>query len=352
MPPTLALTDSMGYLNLAAAQAAGWVVTVPTGGLFLTFNEPTEVDGQNPSMLVRENRVFGVGATAFRMSRTFEMAPNSLVGASLAVLRVNTPWFDYVSIAVTTGLGTASHRAESGIAQMTTDGTGVATVTIEKLPGGPYNHVDERYYFANMRLYGDLVGDLPPVAPPSEPAIILFSPEMDWAEPLTEQLEFETTISEFYKGLEKRQGLLSIANKQLSYLVTVDEPKEALLVEALITAGQATRFWVPYWRSASWLTASTVVGQTTLAIDTIAKRYDANHAVMFWQDAFHAEVVDLISVTDSLLTFAPLTAIWNGSGRNRAKVVPVYRGLLAPSIGTDYLERSIKQTRVTFDVLP
>jgi hypothetical protein len=352
MPLPLALTDSLGYVDQEDAEAFGWAVVPGSGRISLSFGELQIVDGQTPSMLVTENGAFGTPAVGFSMSRTFQMAASALVGASVANLRVGAPWFDFLSIRVTTGVGTVVGRAEFGMVSILTDGTGIATVTIEKIPGGSYSHVNERYYFANMRLYGTLIGDLPPQVPPtSVVAPLLFTPEMDWSQPLIEDLECETTVVRYDGDTEQRSGLTDIPNRRLTFLVTAETAKLGMLLEALIAAGQAGTFWVPYWRSASWLTVAKTIGQDTLALDTLHKGYEFGQGIMFWQDAFHAEVAELTIVSGTLLTFTPLTSAWAAAGRTRAKVVPVYRGILAPSIPVSYLERSIKQAKVTFDLI-
>lgn len=229
-------------------------------------------------------------------------------------------------------------------------GSATMLVKVQAVASGVYRIPTQQWRWAHLTIDGPDPEEVEPPIDESE-LPILFSPDMDWQQPLIEDLEFETAITHYDGDTEKREGLTDIPNRRLAYLVSATNAREALLLESLIAAGQARMFWVPYWRSADWLPSAAIIGQTTLALDTLHKGYDDLHGVMFWQDWFHAEVVELTEVTDSLLTFDPLTSNWSATGRTRAKVVPVYRGLLAPSVGVSYLERSLKQAKVSFDLV-
>ncbi len=181
---------------------------------------------------------------------------------------------------------------------------------------------------------------------------IPFTPEMDWSAPLLETLEHETTIVPFTGGQEQREALMETPHRRLSFLVTAGDVQEANLAEALAYGGQSYQFWAPYWRGVSWLSSALSIGATALTTPTAYQGFEIGQGVMFLRSPTIAEVAVLTDVDDTGIEFEALTKSWAASGSLRARVVPVYRSLLAPSVDFDYVERSIKTVRVTFDVLP
>lgn len=354
--PALAFTDSMGYVDQEAFDASPWETVHGGGGrVQVSWGVIQTVDGQSPVGKIVLNGWNLPGTDQFMIRRSFLMEPNSLVGISLHDLRIGTPWFEGIEIRLVTPIQTAigAPIPEGGMITALTDATGLATAYIIKSTGYPYEHSNEQYFFANFRLYGTLVDPTPPEgAPPTEEPLLLFTPEINWQQALVEELEFETTITPSWGQIEQREALMDTPNRKLSFLVTPSDAREAGLLEALIYAGQVRHWWVPYWRSVLWLPAAKAIGATTLAFDTRYLGYEEGQGVMFWKDPYTAEVAIIEGVTDGGLVFSPLMAAWSATpGVNRTRIMPAFEGLMAPSLDLDYIERSMKSSVVTFDLL-
>lgn len=184
------------------------------------------------------------------------------------------------------------------------------------------------------------------VTPPT-----IFTPEINWLEPLLEEREFETSLFIAHDDTEQRESLTDDPNRRLSYLITPMDVRESGLLEALVWGGQAIRFWVPYWRGARYLNANVSIGATVLQVDTRFAGFEVRPGAgaMLFRDAHTAEVVSLSSKTDSTLEISPTIGAWNGLVR-RDKVVPVFWGRLAPEIDLDYVAKWGKVGRVIFDL--
>lgn len=187
---------------------------------------------------------------------------------------------------------------------------------------------------------------------PGELEVLLFTPEINWEQPFAEELEFETTVTLTYAQQEQREAIMDTPNRRFSFLLSTLEARESGLLETLVLAGQTRTWWVPYWRSAEWLPISRIAGQTTLAFDTRFKGYEIGQGIMFWRDPYTAEVAIITAITNGLLTFSALTQNWSAaSGALKTRIIPAFESFLSPTVDLDYLERSIKQATVSFDLV-
>lgn len=182
-------------------------------------------------------------------------------------------------------------------------------------------------------------------------APLLFTPEIDWSDPFVEEREYETAIFVAYDDTETREGLRDAPNRRFSYTVPSDDLRQSGLLHALIHAGQGVVCWVPYWRKARYLTADVASGATSLAIANPASRgFVVGEGAMFWRDWHTAEAVTIAAMTDTTLVFSPTDRAWNGTSGPPDRIVPVFRGRLAPEIDPSYLGRGLTTAALTFDL--
>lgn len=184
----------------------------------------------------------------------------------------------------------------------------------------------------------------------------LFTPEMNWLNPLTEDIEYETAIISSHSQRDQRISLLDTPNRRLTYSISALDELEALRLESLIRRVQAESCYVPYWRGARRPSAINLVPgfATQIFVDTVYAGFEIDNWVMLFENAHHAEVAKIVEVqptyivtdvvipgTDPLLW--PLT---------RTKVVPVFLGQLGAVTTLDYAAKFAKTTQVAFDIHP
>lgn len=177
----------------------------------------------------------------------------------------------------------------------------------------------------------------------------VFSPEINWIDPLLEELEFETPITRFRADTEQRQANRLTPHRKFSYLISALDPQEGALLEALVYGGQGIEWTVPYWRSSRYLPVARSAGNTTLAHDTTWLGYEIGESVLFWRSAYEYEASVLSNVSDTTLTFAALVANWSLSAP-RPQVMPAFQALISPSMSADYVSKEFKTVRVEFDL--
>lgn len=204
-------------------------------------------------------------------------------------------------------------------------------------------------YVDGLWVFPSSEGMAPPILSPDGCPIIadIFTPEINWSEPLTERFEHETSIFSSQGERERRASYRDLPHRRFNYLVTAGEAQEAGFLESLIYWHQDKLLWIPYWRGEQYLGVNRSIGQTSLAINTVGRGFIVGGGVMFWHSFLKAEVAVVTAVATNLLSFSALTRAW----KDNDKVMPAFLGYVAPTEDLDYANREIKLVRVTADLV-
>ncbi len=181
--------------------------------------------------------------------------------------------------------------------------------------------------------------------------MILITPAIDWSSPLEETRSYATIIATAWDGAEQRQSRRDEPERRLSYQVSALEAREAGLLDALQRVGQGALCLVPYWRGATYLTATVAVAATSLPVITPFYGYEIGQYVMLWRSADRAEAVLISGMTGAALTVAPTTLGWHGVPQPD-RVMPCYSAVLASEVGLRYPARFATVVTLTFDLIP
>lgn len=180
------------------------------------------------------------------------------------------------------------------------------------------------------------------------PCMVLFSPEMNWVNPLIEELEYETVIMPGYDGSEQRQALRDKPHRRLSFQVTALEAREAGLLEAFVRGAQTVPCLVPYWRGARYLRAAVNSLDTAVLVDSTAHAgFEVGQGAVFYRSPYEVEATRVTGIAAQELTVSRVIAKWRAK---QDRIVPAFAGLLSPSVSLDYAAKFAKQAPLTFDL--
>lgn len=177
----------------------------------------------------------------------------------------------------------------------------------------------------------------------------IFSPEMNWLQPLLEDHEYETTLFHAFDDTDQRQSLMDVPHRRLSYSISALEAREAQFLEGLIRRVQADPCYVPYWRGARYLDLAITGSTNTIMVNTANAGFELDNWVMLYLDPHTTLISEITEIqADRLIVTPNVTGTWP----RRAKVVPAFLGQLAPSVDVDYASKEAKIVPVSFDIHP
>lgn len=149
--------------------------------------------------------------------------------------------------------------------------------------------------------------------------IILFPFSHNWENLPSETLEYLTAIFESRADYEQGQKLRPFPRRRLKYFHTPIESGELLAIaenraelEALLYLWMHRVFALPIWEDLVVLVANLPAGSTEVSIATAGLDYDAGSYIVFWKNSGELELIEIESVTSSLVTLArPTENDWN-----------------------------------------
>lgn len=126
----------------------------------------------------------------------------------------------------------------------------------------------------------------------------------NWIEPVIERLEWKTDVLEHYDGTEQRIGGRSGPRRIFEFRVTARmEDRERLA--ALIWGWQANPFALPMWQEPRALTASALVGDTVVFLDTTEREFHDGGLAVILADSGTSELVEIDTLlADDRMTLA------------------------------------------------
>jgi hypothetical protein len=173
--------------------------------------------------------------------------------------------------------------------------------------------------------------------------------EIDWSERFTEEREYETAIQELWDHTEQRSALTDVPNRRFSYLIKCLEVEhdELQRVQAAVRGGQHLQWWVPYWPRARFITGAVVAGAVGIPVaSSVSMAIVAGQGLLLYRSPARFEVVEVTAVNPTNVEVTATTLEW----RARDKVIPCFRGYLAPE--ADFINHDVDlgSVRVTFDL--
>ncbi|WP_347253452.1 hypothetical protein [Leminorella grimontii] len=135
----------------------------------------------------------------------------------------------------------------------------------------------------------------------------------DWADGITETLEWKTDILQSQSGAEQRIARRLSPRRLFEFSYVAASQERATFENALARAG-AMRWLMPIWQDIAWLNAPLPVGASFIPLATNGRDYQAGTSVLLqstqsWLAEY--EVATVAAVSDAGLTLtAPLARAW------------------------------------------
>lgn len=136
----------------------------------------------------------------------------------------------------------------------------------------------------------------------------------NWADPITEQIEFRTAIMSGALGHEQRQAMRFRPRRSIEATFAPFESERAFVMLALQRKG-AEQWRVPLWFDSTRLTAAAGIGATSLYFNTVGREYrSGDFAYLVGPDAFSGERVEVLDVLPDRITLVDGTTRAWGAG--------------------------------------
>lgn len=177
--------------------------------------------------------------------------------------------------------------------------------------------------------------------------VTVWSLRPDWSAGVTERLSWLTDVLPHYNGTEQRVRLRDNArrNIELGFLLL---GQEAQLLESLVFGDGARPVALPVWWQADWLRADVPSGALSVTVSEAAfKDYRVGGWVVFWQDAFSAELAEIRSIAGDVLSFTLPLAQGFTAG---ARVMPALAAFVDGEVALNYLTDRCVTGRMRFAV--
>ena len=134
----------------------------------------------------------------------------------------------------------------------------------------------------------------------------------NWKDPVTETLEWKTSVVTTYDGTESRAALIDTARRSFEYSMYLKKE----IVQKMDNSAfgwQNKVFMIPIHTYFSQLTQAASIGDTTIYLDTVDKGFSVNgYASLYNESTGSFESVTVTGKTDTSLTLlSPLTANWS-----------------------------------------
>lgn len=138
----------------------------------------------------------------------------------------------------------------------------------------------------------------------------------DWADGITEQLEWLTDVLQSETAAEQRRALRVYPRRTLAASMFA-EGQERQLLDSMLFASGAKDWLLPIWPDIQWLAAPMPAGSSEVPCETAHLDFVAGgKALLRGDSALQIEVVDVLDVLeDSLQLAAPTTSDWPVTSR-------------------------------------
>jgi hypothetical protein len=178
---------------------------------------------------------------------------------------------------------------------------------------------------------------------------VVFYPEIDWENPISEEEFWVTNIFTAWSGVEQRRSRRSIPNRRFSYTVDAHNELDFAISRALIYGGQTLKWLFPLWMSMRRTTQQIEADDETVWADTSLGRFTTGQAVMFFQRPrryLHRLITGVAA--DHINFDGPLGDVWI---KGRTQVIPLMMGRLSPDIDITMTDLQSGFFSIIFDAI-
>lgn len=148
----------------------------------------------------------------------------------------------------------------------------------------------------------------------------VFTVQPDWAQGITETLEWMTSVTESPQAVEQRMGLRVSPRQKFEISYVLFGPKRTYF-DSLTMAGGGSPLYLPLWHDRGLLDTDISAGASALNIDTQYTEFQNCRFLVLMRNEFTYELAEIDAYTDSTITLkSPLLNSWEKRG---TKVYPV-----------------------------
>ncbi len=159
---------------------------------------------------------------------------------------------------------------------------------------------------------------------------VLFAFSPNWEQPVTETLEWKTTVETTYSGLEQRVKVRDVPRRIFDFQVRLRE-EHVNNFDNVMFGWTGRMFALPLWHEKNTLTADATVGSLALTFNTANCTYAPGSVAVIYKNSELYEIVEVETVSPTGVTVVgPLINAWpRGSG-----VFPVLVAIPNGTVGT------------------
>lgn len=185
------------------------------------------------------------------------------------------------------------------------------------------------------------------VAPRIDYGFTLFEFAPDWSNPITETLEWMTSVIEAHDGTEQASALRFRPRRMLSFDV-MSKGLDAQKFDALVYGSNNVEFAVPLWFQESRLSEPTD-GSPQVIFDVNGLGFGPGSSIVLWESPLKYEFSRIVTIDAGIITLAENTFYEWPAG---SKVYPIGLGRLSIPQSIGYFTSRVSKSTVTFEMTP
>lgn len=176
-------------------------------------------------------------------------------------------------------------------------------------------------------------------------AMVVLEPEV----PITEQLQWLTTIMQAIDGTEQRQRKRRYPRQIFNMIYRVATDNDWRSFRNALFGFHPGTFGLPMWHEARLLTAPVTLGDTTVYLDTRYADFRAGGSVMLWKSPSSYDALTVVTVNeDSLVLESGTTQAYTV---DETLVLPLRTAVVDSSLSADKHTTGLEDWNVVFTVL-
>ena len=178
-----------------------------------------------------------------------------------------------------------------------------------------------------------VIGGVTVQVPVTGKRVVVFPFPPNWSGPYDETFEYNSWVLTAADGSEQTgSNWGNHARRQFGYTILV-AGKQMQRLENLLFAWQQRLFGVPHWAEKSKLLSASVVGATTISLDTTDRSYEAGGFAILYLDPDNYEA---FSIEETTSTTLKATSALQRAWPQGTRVYPISLALIAETSGGTY----------------
>lgn len=179
--------------------------------------------------------------------------------------------------------------------------------------------------------------------------VVVFPFAPNWAAPVSETLEYKSSVSRSRNKTEQRMALRKRPRRIFQYNITLLKAQDAAQFDQLVFGWDGRYFALPMWPERTYLDADVAAGATTISVDTTNRTFVAGGLLVLLSDTRTFEAAQIESVSGSTVTLVRgLQSAWPAATR----VYPAGLSLINADFTTSRVTDSYTQAQVQFTMDP